>query len=99
MTRVPPYRMRDLGQRERWLAAALLLAILAPFVLTVVRAIDSGWYPLGDDAYINLQAYGVMDGEFPLVGLPSTSYLYSGEQVAHPGPIEFLIGLQAVSNI
>jgi hypothetical protein len=89
MTRVPPYRMRDLGQRERWLAAALLLAILAPFVLTVVRAIDSGWYPLGDDAYINLQAYGVMDGEFPLVGLPSTSYLYSGEQVAHPGPIEF----------
>ena len=84
-----PYRLRDLPGRERWVAGALILVMLAPFVLSVGRAIQADWYPLGDNALISLRAQEVSKADFPLVGQPSTSHLYTENRIAHPGPIEF----------
>lgn len=55
----PPYRLRDLKARERWVAGVLVLVMMAPFVLSVGRAIRADWYPLGDDALISLRAGGL----------------------------------------
>lgn len=85
----PPYRLRDLKARERWVAGVLVLVMMAPFVLSVGRAIRADWYPLGDDALISLRAQEASRGDFPLVGQPSTSHLYGAKVIAHPGPIEF----------
>ena len=57
----PPYRLRDLKARERWVAGVLVLVMMAPFVLSVGRAIRADWYPLGDDALISL---GFVEGSF-----------------------------------
>lgn len=84
-----PYRLRDLKARERWVAGVLVLVMMAPFVLSVGRAIRADWYPLGDDALISLRAQEASRGDFPLVGQPSTSHLYGAKVIAHPGPIEF----------
>ncbi|MCB1027883.1 MAG: hypothetical protein KDB24_08995, partial [Microthrixaceae bacterium] len=85
----PPYRLADLSGRARLVALLLVLMMLAPFILSAGRAIKAGWYPLGDDALISLRAQEVSRADFPLVGQPSTSHLYTEERIAHPGPIEF----------
>lgn len=86
---VPPYRLSALSRPERAVALVLVLVLLAPFALSVARAIQADWYPLGDDALISLRAQEASRADFPLVGQPSTSHLYTENRIAHPGPIEF----------
>lgn len=85
-------RLGDLDRRGRVLALVVLVTLAAPFVASVVRAIDVGWKPSNDEALITLRAYDVLAGEFPLVGQPSTAESYvENEPPRHPGPIEFYL--------
>jgi hypothetical protein len=71
-------------------AALLAILLLAPFVASAARAVDSDWFPSGDDALIGLRAYDVFSSDAPLTGQPSTSHHYDPKNAtAHPGPIEF----------
>lgn len=85
-------RLRDLDRRGRWVAAAIaLLLVLVPLVAAGVN--HGRWEPQGDDALIELRARDVGTVRNPLVGQPSTSGSY-GEQadnVAHPGPLGFIV--------
>lgn len=86
------HRLRDLDGRGRLVAAAIaLLLVLVPLVAAMAN--HGRWEPQGDDALIELRARDVGTGRTPLVGQPSTSGSY-GEQadnVAHPGPLGFVV--------
>lgn len=80
-------RLRDLDRAGRALALLLGLAlVLAPVRAAAVEA--GRWSPQGDDALIELRARDVGTARTPLVGQPSTSGAYGGDDahVAHPGP-------------
>lgn len=98
---VPPppsrFRVRDLDRSGRIAAAVLALALV--LVPLVAAAVNHGrWIPQGDDALIELRARDVGTSRNPLVGQPSTSGSYGeqAENVAHPGPIEFIALAPAV---
>lgn len=86
------YRLRDLDRNGKLAAAAVFVLLAAPFAAAVVRASLDGWTPLGDQAFLSLRVHDVLEGEWPLVGQPSTAGMYSdaGEVPArHPGPIQY----------
>jgi len=90
----PVHRLRDLRGPARWVALVLFLALLAPYVGAVVHAVRDDWVPSNDDALLALRVQQVLDGEFPLVGQPSTAAHYSDraeEPPRHPGPIQFYL--------
>jgi hypothetical protein len=86
------FRVRDLDRRGRLVVAAMaLLLVLIPLVAAMVN--HGRWEPQGDDALIELRARDVGTSRNPLVGQPSTSGSY-GEKaanVAHPGPLGFVV--------
>ncbi|MGN6693438.1 MAG: hypothetical protein ACTHN0_04620, partial [Aquihabitans sp.] len=88
----PVHRLRDLTSRGRW--AAVLLGVLLVLVPLIAAAVNHGrWQPQGDDALIELRARDVLTERNPLVGQPSTSGSYGekAENVAHPGPLGFVV--------
>lgn len=88
----PVHRLRDLDRRGRLVAAGLALAlVLVPLVAAMAN--HGRWEPQGDDALIELRAREVGTSRTPLVGQPSTSGSYGAraDNVAHPGPIGFVV--------
>ena len=88
----PLHRLRDLDRTGRLLAAGIvLLLVLVPLVAAMVN--HGRWEPQGDDALIELRARDVGTGRTPLVGQPSTSGTYGkrAQNVAHPGPLGFVV--------
>lgn len=91
---VKVHRLRDLSRSGRLVALALLIALMAPYVAAVARAAGDHWVPSNDDALLALRVEQVLNGEFPLVGQPSTAAHYSDlseEPARHPGPIQFYL--------
>ena len=83
-------KLRDLEDRQRYIAYGCFALILLPFALSAARAIVANWYPTTDRGLIALRANDVAALDFPLLGQPSTSHSYvEGLRVMHPGPIEF----------
>jgi hypothetical protein len=85
------YRFRDLDARERWVAAAfcmgLLLAPIAAFAIFIGE-----WTPASDPSLMAIRALDVGTSRTPLIGLPSSSRIYSGEWPAHhPGPLHLYL--------
>jgi hypothetical protein len=73
----------------RWLAvAALALCATTPIVGSAVH-VGRGWVPVSDTAIVATRARDVFTGETPLLGQPSTAGIDVGEDVHHPGPLEF----------
>ncbi|WP_421120546.1 hypothetical protein ACE2AJ_04330 [Aquihabitans daechungensis] len=88
----PVHRLRDLGGRGRWAAAGIaLLLVLVPLIAAMAN--HGRWEPQGDDALIELRARDVGTARNPLVGQPSTSGSYGerAKNVAHPGPLGFVV--------
>lgn len=84
------HRLRDLDRRQRTVAAVLVGVVLVPFAVSVGRAVHHAWLPTGDNALIGLRALDVWSQHRPLIGQPSTSFLYGPSMGSnHPGPIEF----------
>jgi len=75
--------------RLRLAAGALLVAsVLSPLVTSFVE-VSRGWMPVADTAIIALRARDVFTEDTPLLGQPSVVGARLGEQVHHPGPLEF----------
>jgi hypothetical protein len=86
------HRLRDLHLRGRLVALVLALALTAPFVASVAKAVALDWTPSNDEALITLRVRDVLAGELPLIGQPSTAELYAdSDPPHHPGPIEFYL--------
>lgn len=86
------HRLRELDRRGR--VAAALLALGLVLIPLIAAGVNHGrWEPQGDDALIELRAREVFTIRNPLVGQPSTSGTYGqrAENVAHPGPLGFVV--------
>lgn len=68
---------------------ALTAAVAAPIVLSLVRAIRRGWYPVGDNAYFVLRARDVLTEHHPLLGTWTSASIQTGRDVNNPGPLLF----------
>lgn len=90
--RRPPHRLRDLTPGGRLAAAVVGVAVaLAPLVAFVRFAPD--WVAAGDNALIGQRVLDIGTWETPLVGQPSTSGYYGGDEahVFHPGATHFYL--------
>lgn len=66
--------------------------------ITLVR---QGWRPIGDEAAIAAISAGILDGNYPWLGMRSTGFMdVAGLQMYHPGPVQFylLAGSQALTS-
>jgi hypothetical protein len=70
--------------RWRWGARA---AVLLPIVVAVVRALASGWFPIGDNALLAVRAYDVGTSHHPWLGSWTSASLALGVNVNNPGPL------------
>jgi hypothetical protein len=72
----------------RLMAAAVGLATV-PVLIAAARGIGRHWVPTGDNAYSAVRAHDVFGGPVPLLGTWSSTSLFTGHQVNHPGPLQF----------
>ena len=77
--------MRTTGGR----LAALVAVAAVPIVVAAARAVNRGWYPLGDNALYALRARDVLTSNHPLIGTWTSASLASGIDLNHPGPLLF----------
>lgn len=71
---------------------ALAVALTAvPIIVAVVRAIVDGWFPLGDQALLQIRSHDVFTAHHPLLGTASSAALgrYAAVPLNHPGPLMF----------
>lgn len=68
---------------------ALGLIALVPIVAAVVRAVLSGYTPIGDDGLLLLRSRDVFTSNHPWLGTWSSSSLSLGVAVNNPGPLLF----------
>lgn len=68
---------------------ALGLIALVPIVVAVVRAVLSGYTPIGDDGLLLLRSRDVFTSNHPWLGTWSSSSLSLGVAVNNPGPLLF----------
>lgn len=79
------------------MAVVVTLACLTPVVTSALHVLP-GWAPASDTAIIATRARDVFTDQRPLLGQPSTAGATVGEQVHHPGPLEYwaiAVGQQA----
>jgi hypothetical protein len=92
----PPavHRLSDLDRRGRvWAGLFAIALLLAPVLAFAWAAPD--WAPEGDPSLMAVRALDVGTSRAPLVGQPSTSGIYDGDDggrhVAHPGPLHVYV--------
>lgn len=72
-----------------WLFGTSVVVGLVPLVVALVRAVDRGWRPIGDNAFFAIRARDVFSEHLPLLGTGTSHSLASGIQVNNPGPLYF----------
>ena len=81
---------------EGALLGAATAAACLPIVVALVRALQRGWYPVGDNAYFGIRARDVLTSNHPLLGTWTSASLSVGHDVNNPGPLLFdLLALPA----
>ena len=68
----------------RW---ALRAAVVLPIVVAAVRAVATGWFPVGDSALLAIRAADVGTSHHPLLGSWTSASLTLGVDVNNPGPL------------
>lgn len=69
----------------------LWLAIVTGFAFAAAASMGGGsWLPAGDDAVVVTRARDVLSSAPPILGMPSSLALASGELTHHPGPLLFV---------
>ena len=67
----------------------LLVALASVPIVTSALHLAPRWVTQGDEATIALRSDDVLTADTPLLGMPSSLGESTGEQVHHPGPLEF----------
>jgi hypothetical protein len=82
------------GPSSPWpgrLAGVALVAALVPLAVAAVRAIVTGWVPVGDSALIAVRSRDVLGGgpggDVPLLGMWASASWAVGFDMNHPGPL------------
>lgn len=73
---------------RRWRPGFEWLAVV-PLVVAAIRALATGWIPVGENALMSLRARDVLTEHHPWLGTASSGSLTSGTTVSHPGPLLF----------
>jgi hypothetical protein len=68
----------------RWSARGL---VVLPILVAVVRAVATGWFPVGDSALLAIRAFDVGTSHHPLLGSWTSASLTLGTDVNNPGPL------------
>jgi hypothetical protein len=63
------------------------MAVILPIAVAVVRAVATGWFPVGDNALLAVRAADVGTQHHPLLGSWTSASLALGENVSNPGPL------------
>lgn len=71
------------------IAGASVVAAVVPIVVATVRAIRSGWLPIGDNALFEIRARDVFTAHHPLVGTWTSASQSIGVHINNPGPLLF----------
>lgn len=69
---------------------AWLVTVTGLAVASVVMARHQGWVPAGDDAVVVTRSGDVVSRTPPLLGMPTSLIMDSGEWTYHPGPLLFV---------
>lgn len=77
-----------LGRRQAVFAAAMLALALAPIVVTVGRAVASGWIPIFDAGYFTVRSRDVLTEHHPWLGAWSSGSETLDETVRNLGPLQ-----------
>lgn len=66
---------------------AVRLVVLLPIAIAAVRALVSGWFPVGDSALLAVRAADVGTADHPWLGSWTSASLALGVDVNNPGPL------------
>ena len=67
--------------------AGLHAAVVLPIVVAAVRALATGWFPVGDSALLAIRAADVGTSHHPWLGSWTSASLTLGVDVNNPGPL------------
>jgi hypothetical protein len=86
-TLVEPVSSARVGPRPiRWYLVIRLLVVL-PIVVAAVRAVATGWFPVGDSGLLTVRAADVGTADHPWLGSWTSASLALGVDVNNPGPL------------
>ena len=71
----------------RWVRWTLRCAVVLPIVVAAVRAVLTGWFPVGDSALLAIRAADVGTSQHPWLGSWTSASLTLGVDVNNPGPL------------
>ncbi|MDW3213103.1 MAG: hypothetical protein R8G01_03840 [Ilumatobacteraceae bacterium] len=74
----------DPPRRVRW---ALRAAVVLPIAVAAIRALLTGWFPVGDSALLAIRAADVGTSQHPWLGSWTSASLTLGVDVNNPGPL------------
>lgn len=77
----------DEAARSRWVPWVMRGAVVLPIVVAAVRALLTGWFPVGDSALLAIRAYDVGTSHHPWLGSWTSASLTLGVDVNNPGPL------------
>jgi hypothetical protein len=80
--------LEGLMNRRAW-RWGIRIAVIAPIVVAAVRALATGWFPVGDDALLAVRSYDVGTSATPWLGSWTSASLALGIDVNNPGPLYF----------
>lgn len=91
MNRRPPLDPRAWSRADQLFAIAVLAVLIAPTV-ALSQAWSAGWTPYGDDAVVALRTAAILDGDWQITGMRSTSGATDPLlSTHHLGPLEFYL--------
>ena len=81
--------LERLRRWRSWPVVAVWAVAVLPIVTAAIRAIATGWRPIGDNALVALRARDVFTSHHPWLGTWSSASLEAGQDLNHPGPLIF----------
>ena len=70
-----------------WFRWAVRAVVVFPIIVAAVRAVATGWFPVGDSALLAIRAHDVGTSNHPLLGSWTSASLTLGTDVNNPGPL------------
>jgi hypothetical protein len=86
-TLVEPVSSARVGPRPISWHLVIRLLVVLPIVIAAVRAVATGWFPVGDSGLLAVRAADVGTADHPWLGSWTSASLALGVDVNNPGPL------------